>query len=77
MVNIRLKHCFYAISVFFVVSVAALWSWNTLAELFSWPFAQYKHVLAFFILLTLIRWGLFAKYRGTHWLSGLCPDQRV
>ncbi len=77
MVNMRLKQCLYTISLFFIASVAALWSWNTLSELFNWPLAQYKHVLAVFILLTLIRLSLFAKHHGFRWLYKLYPDQHV
>jgi len=77
MINSRFKHWIYMISVFLAASVAALWSWNTLSELYSWPLAQFKHVLAVFILLLLIRWSLFAKHHRSNRLSGLYPDQRV
>ncbi|HBV21362.1 MAG TPA: hypothetical protein DEF07_06545 [Nitrosomonas sp.] len=63
MLDNRLKHILFVICLFSVASVAALWSWNTLSELFNWPFAQYKHVLAVFILFMIVKWSLFGKHR--------------
>ena len=40
-----------AVIAFLLASVAGLWSWNTLAELFTWPQAQYRHALAALLFL--------------------------
>ena len=58
MPNLNYKHYLYAIGMFAVVSVMALWSWNTISELFNLPQAHYKHVVAAFFLLLILRWGL-------------------
>ena len=52
------KHFFYAIVLFVVVTIAGLWSWNTLSELFDLPQAQYKHALAAFFALLILKWRL-------------------
>lgn len=45
------------VSVFLIGSIALLWSWNTLAvDLFQLPKAQFKHAVAFALLIT----GAFA-----------------
>ncbi|PTN11923.1 hypothetical protein C8R11_10659 [Nitrosomonas aestuarii] len=36
MPNNRLKHFLFVTCLFSVTSIAALWSWNTLSELFDW-----------------------------------------
>ena len=42
-----------AISVFLIGSIVLLWSWNTLAvDLFQLPRAQFKHAVAFALLIT-------------------------
>ncbi|SFK27604.1 hypothetical protein SAMN05216302_100359 [Nitrosomonas aestuarii] len=63
MINNRLKHFLFVTCLFSVTSIAALWSWNTLSELFDWSSAQYKHVLAIFILFMIVKWSLFGRYR--------------
>ncbi len=44
-----------------LILIAALWSWNTIAELFGGPTAQLKHVLAAVILVAIVSrtfvWG--------------------
>lgn len=41
------------ISVFLIGSILLLWSWNTLAvDLFQLPKAQFKHAVAFALLMT-------------------------
>lgn len=49
---------FYSVSVFVLLTVLALWSWNTVAELFGGPQAQYNHVLAAMALLFVARWSM-------------------
>jgi hypothetical protein len=53
--NIRYKRYLTAIVLFVIATVAGLWSWNTLSELFNLPQAQYRHVLAASFLLLLLR----------------------
>lgn len=74
MLNAHLKHVLYATGLFLSVSICGLWAWNTLSELFNWPHVQYRHVLAIFILLIIVRWGLFATHRGFKPLSAGDPD---
>lgn len=61
--HINHKHILYGIGLFVLASVAGLWAWNTLAELFSLPQAQYKHVVAASFLLLVLKWGLCPKHR--------------
>lgn len=49
-----------------LASVAGLWAWNTLAELFALPPAQYRHALAALLMLTMLRSGLGATTRNPH-----------
>jgi hypothetical protein len=62
--NLNHKYYLYAIGLFIVTSITALWSWNTISELFNLPQAQYKHVLAAFVLFLTLRWALFPSYRA-------------
>ncbi len=64
MLNINFKHLFYAACIFLLASIAGLWSWNTLSEIFNWPLVQYRHVLAIFILLIILKWGLFSNHQN-------------
>jgi len=52
-----------AIAAFLLATVAALWSWNTLAELFAWPQAEYRHALAALAILYIARRILFSAQR--------------
>jgi uncharacterized membrane protein len=65
------KHYLYAIGLFLLASIAGLWSWNTLSELFSLPLAQYKHVLAAFFLLLILKWALSPGHRNNNRKIGL------
>jgi len=42
--------------VVLLAMVFGLWSWNTLAELFGGPHAQFKHVLAVTTLVLVSKW---------------------
>ena len=68
--KVNLKHYLFAIGVFLLASVAGLWSWNTITELFNLPQAQFKHVLAAFLLLLILRWTLFPSHRSVIRLRG-------
>lgn len=61
--NINYKYLCYTACLFLLMSVAGLWSWNTISELFNWPQAQYKHVLAAFVLLLILKWSLYSDHR--------------
>lgn len=61
--NLNYKHYLYAIGLFLLALVTGLWSWNTLSELFNLPQAQYKHVLAAFFILLILRWELSPSHR--------------
>jgi membrane protein implicated in regulation of membrane protease activity len=52
-----------AAGAFTLLSVAALWSFNALSELFGGPQAQYQHVIAAIVLLLVLKWGL-TRHRG-------------
>jgi hypothetical protein len=41
-----------------------MWSWNTLAELFNAPQAQFKHVIAALVLLLSLRWAVLSGRHG-------------
>lgn len=64
--NINHKHFLYVIGLFILASVAGLWSWNTISELFNLPHAQYKHALAAFFLLLIVKWGLSPSHRAVN-----------
>ena len=57
------KRYLYAVSLYVLASIAGLWSWNTLSELFNIPQAQYRHVLAASFLLLILKWVLFLDRR--------------
>jgi hypothetical protein len=63
-----MKHRYQLIITIFatmiVAAITALWSWNTLADLFGWPAAEFRHVLAAFLLLGTLRFaGRGRKHR--------------
>ena len=61
--NLSFKHYLYAACLLILASILSLWSWNTLAELLSFPEAQYKHVVAAFFLLVILRFGLIPGHQ--------------
>lgn len=64
------KHYLYAIIYFLLGTVAVLWSWNTLAELFNIPSAQFKHVLAVSVVIFILKWSLFGSQRNHYCAQG-------
>jgi len=56
----------YIISLFLLATIAAYWAWNSLSELFNLPQVGYKHVLAAFILLGILKWGFFSNNQFNH-----------
>ena len=73
----KMKHIFYAVGIFIILSSLCLWSWNTLAELFGGPHAQYKHVVAAIVLGLMIRWIIKggSHLRKTYSLFGPKPTE--
>ncbi len=53
--QIDIKHLLAAGLAIVAIAVAGLWSWNTLAELFGAPEAQFRHVVAVLVLLATLR----------------------
>ena len=54
----------FTAALLILVPIAGLWSWNTLAELFNAPQAQFKHVIAVVVLLLSLRWVLLPNRHG-------------
>ena len=59
-----LKHVLLAVGFLLAASVIGLWSWNTLAALFDWPVAEFRHLLAAIALIALLRFSLRARRPG-------------
>lgn len=51
--QIDLKHLLAACLALVVIAATGLWSWNTLAELFGAPEAQFRHAVAALALLAV------------------------
>ena len=64
--NLSHKQYFYAIGLFLLPTITGVWSWNTLSELFNLPQAEYKHVLAVFILLLILKFLLTSNHRSVN-----------
>ena len=60
MKNDRFKYLAQAIAAFLVGSIALLWTWNTLAELFNGSGAEYRHAVAALIAAVMLR-GLLSR----------------
>ena len=63
MYNPTFRRIIIAAGAFSLFSVAALWSFNELSELFGGPQARYQHVIAAIALLLILKWGL-PRHRG-------------
>lgn len=68
--NPKYKRYLYAISLFLLTTIASLWSWNTLSGMFGLPQVQYRHVLAAFVLLLILKWVFSASHRTISCESG-------
>lgn len=68
--NFSHKHFLYAVGLFLLASVAGLWSWNTLSELYNLPHAQYRHVIAALFLILILRWGIFPSHHTVSRIFG-------
>lgn len=62
----------FFIVYFFIGAYALLWSWNTGAELFKWPIAEYRHALAAMLAYILVILPLCCRFRHSH--AGCCAD---
>jgi predicted benzoate:H+ symporter BenE len=56
------RHLLAALLAFAAIAVIGLWSWNTLAELFGAPEAQFKHAIAALALITTLRLALLRRH---------------
>jgi len=44
-----------AMLAFVALTIAGLWSWNIVVELFDGPNAEYRHIVAIFVIAALLR----------------------
>jgi hypothetical protein len=70
MYNSTFRKTIIAAGAFTLFSVAALWSFNALSELFGGPQTQYQHVIAAITLLLVLKWGL-TRHRGGNTRTGI------
>jgi hypothetical protein len=56
------RHIMVVSALIIVASIAALWSWNTLAALFGGPEAGIRHVVAAMTLLLISRFLLLPRH---------------
>jgi hypothetical protein len=61
--DITTKHIALAAAAFAVLSIALLWSWNTLASLLGGPTAEFKHLLAVLVVAATLRGFLTSRRR--------------
>lgn len=64
--NMKYRQYLSAIGLFLLATIAGLWAWNTLSELFNLPHAQYKHVLAAMILMLMVKVGFSSNHQSLH-----------
>ena len=62
----KYRHYLIAAMLFALLSAAALWSFNTIAEFHGAPAAQYKHAIAAIVLLFVVKLSLFSTRRLRH-----------
>jgi hypothetical protein len=58
----RFRKMFIAATALALAALVFLWSFNTLAELFGGPMAQFKHAIAAVGLLLVVKWT--RRYHG-------------
>lgn len=54
----KFRQVVIVISVFLLLTIVGLWSWNTLSELVNLPHAQFRHAVAATALLLITGWTL-------------------
>lgn len=68
------RHLLAAILACAAIAIVGLWSWNTLAELFGAPEAQFRHAVAALTLFALSRgWLRARRWRRAHFASEQGP----
>ena len=60
--HITLKHILFATALMIAASIAALWSWITLAALFGGPAAEIRHVVAAMTLILITKTALLSRH---------------
>jgi hypothetical protein len=53
--QLDVRHLLAACLALVTIAAAVLWSWNTLADLFGAPEAQFRHVIAALALIATLR----------------------
>ena len=66
MTRIDWRHAVSAIVILAIGSAALLWAWNTLAELFGAPAADFRHALAFLVAAATVRVLASGRRNGYH-----------
>jgi len=76
--QLDVKHLLAACLAFALIAATGLWSWNTLADMFGAPEAQFRHAVAALALLAIAhrlvvpahrcRWQQ-CRYSGCSWTS--------
>ncbi len=62
----------FFIAYLFIGAYALLWCWNTDAEIFKWPVAEYQHALAAMLAYILVILPCCCKFRHSH--GGCCAQ---
>ena len=62
--TIDTRHLLAAVLAVALIAMVGLWSWNTLAELFGAPEAQFRHAVAALALIATLR--LATRRRHPH-----------
>ena len=57
-----LKPVLFVTALIIVATIAALWSWNTLAALFGGPEAEIRHVVAATTLILIAKLALLSRH---------------
>ncbi len=68
------KRISVAVATITIISVFALWSINTLSDLYGGPQAQFKHAFAFIGILLLAKWSPTGLHTARSRIHG---DHRV
>jgi divalent metal cation (Fe/Co/Zn/Cd) transporter len=55
------KYVALFVAAYIILTMALLWSWNQLAELFNWPYLQLKQASAVMILVLLMKFVIGAN----------------
>ncbi len=61
-----IRRTVFAAVLFLATAAIALWAWNTLSALAGLPAAEFRHALAAFALLAMLRWWLLPGRSRRH-----------